>query len=198
MRKDEIERVTKDLQDTKRRSKTEMAEMLSVRCCGWLVGWFCEISVDCGFFFTPLMLHIGTILSLRCLFFVDKIRFHQLNLHIISCSVPSDDVSANGDTVVHSSLARGFRSFLRLESLFFHITSVATISNENLSQHTVGGRYFEQRHREQLLKEIRSLKTKKQRDNRAESFWVVATQIFFYVHPYLGKIPILTHIFQRG
>ena len=23
-------------------------------------------------------------------------------------------------------------------------------------------------------------------------------QIFFYVHPYLGKIPILTHIFQMG
>lgn len=70
-------------------------------------------------FFLPIELHIGTILSLRCLSFVDKIRFHQLNLRIISCSVPSDDVSANGYTVVHSSLARGFRSFLRLESLFF-------------------------------------------------------------------------------
>ena len=27
---------------------------------------------------------------------------------------------------------------------------------------------------------------------------VVATQIFFNVHPYLGKIPILTNIFQLG
>ena len=28
-------------------------------------------------------------------------------------------------------------------------------------------------------------------------FWVVVSNIF-YVHPYLGKIPILTNIFQRG
>ena len=28
--------------------------------------------------------------------------------------------------------------------------------------------------------------------------WVVATQIFFIFHPYLGKIPILTNIFQIG
>ena len=27
--------------------------------------------------------------------------------------------------------------------------------------------------------------------------WVVVS-IFFYFHPYLGKIPILTNIFQRG
>ena len=31
-----------------------------------------------------------------------------------------------------------------------------------------------------------------------ENIWVVATQIFFYFHPYLGKIPILANIFQRG
>ena len=28
--------------------------------------------------------------------------------------------------------------------------------------------------------------------------WVVATHIFFSFHPYLGKIPILTNIFQMG
>ena len=27
--------------------------------------------------------------------------------------------------------------------------------------------------------------------------WVVVSKIFYF-HPYLGKIPILTHIFQRG
>ena len=27
--------------------------------------------------------------------------------------------------------------------------------------------------------------------------WVVVSNIFYF-HPYLGKIPILTHIFQRG
>ena len=27
-------------------------------------------------------------------------------------------------------------------------------------------------------------------------FWLVATQIFFYFHSYLGKIPNLTNIFQ--
>ena len=41
---------------------------------------------------------------------------------------------------------------------------------------------------------------------RAPSFFGVITHIFgwvvvskiFYFHPYLGKIPILTNIFQRG
>ncbi len=28
-------------------------------------------------------------------------------------------------------------------------------------------------------------------------FWVVVSKIFYF-HPYLGKIPILTNIFQRG
>ena len=28
-------------------------------------------------------------------------------------------------------------------------------------------------------------------------FWVVVSNIFYF-HPYLGKIPILTNIFQRG
>ena len=28
--------------------------------------------------------------------------------------------------------------------------------------------------------------------------WLVATQIFFHFHPYLGKIPILTSIFFKG
>ena len=28
--------------------------------------------------------------------------------------------------------------------------------------------------------------------------WVVLSNIFLYVHPYLGKIPILTNIFQVG
>ena len=34
--------------------------------------------------------------------------------------------------------------------------------------------------------------------SRPMSNWLVATQIFSDFHPYLGKIPILTHIFQRG
>ena len=29
------------------------------------------------------------------------------------------------------------------------------------------------------------------------SFWLVVSNIFYF-HPYLGKIPILTHIFQMG
>ena len=29
-------------------------------------------------------------------------------------------------------------------------------------------------------------------------YWVVATQIFWNFHPYLGKIPILTIIFFKG
>ena len=28
--------------------------------------------------------------------------------------------------------------------------------------------------------------------------WLVVSNIYFYVHPYLGKIPILTYMFQRG
>ena len=30
-----------------------------------------------------------------------------------------------------------------------------------------------------------------------ETYWVVVSNIFYF-HPYLGKIPILTNIFQRG
>ena len=33
---------------------------------------------------------------------------------------------------------------------------------------------------------------------RVEGDWVVATQIFWYFHAYLGKIPILTDILQMG
>ena len=29
------------------------------------------------------------------------------------------------------------------------------------------------------------------------NFWMVVSNIFYF-HPYLGKIPILTNIFQRG
>ena len=31
----------------------------------------------------------------------------------------------------------------------------------------------------------------------AQPGWVVVSNIFYF-HPYLGKIPILTNIFQRG
>ena len=41
------------------------------------------------------------------------------------------------------------------------------------------------------------LKQKSDRDSSQQIFWVVVANIFYF-QPYLGKIPILTNIFQRG
>ena len=37
----------------------------------------------------------------------------------------------------------------------------------------------------------------RERERHVKVNWVVVSNIF-YVHPYLGKIPILTNFFQRG
>ena len=34
-------------------------------------------------------------------------------------------------------------------------------------------------------------------ESRCIYFWVVVSNVFYF-HPYLGKIPILTNIFQMG
>ena len=48
------------------------------------------------------------------------------------------------------------------------------------------------------VSEGNGVKQKGQLQDEASSvFWVVVSKIFYF-HPYLGKIPILTNIFQRG
>ena len=45
--------------------------------------------------------------------------------------------------------------------------------------------------------QVRSSKMRRPKNGLSEKNWAVVSK-FFYFHPYLGKIPILTNIFQRG
>ena len=44
---------------------------------------------------------------------------------------------------------------------------------------------------------VSKLETTEKKKSRKKTGWVVVSNMFYF-HPYLGKIPILTNIFQRG